>query len=65
MNIARENQKLGQIEALEWAYEVALSHDEHKTAGSMEEAIKLLNQNFELDFPSRSDELFNNRRRKS
>ena len=57
MNIAGENQKIGQLEALEWAYEVALSHDENKTAGSMEEAIKLLNQNHQLDFPALAADL--------
>lgn len=65
MNIAKENQKIGQIEAVEWAYEVALSHNEHKTASSMREAIQLLNQKHELDFPALADELFNNRRRVS
>ena len=56
--IAKRNQWLGATEALEWAYEVAMTYNNPKIAGCMQEAIDCMKPTQTvLDFPDRAGKL--------
>lgn len=56
--IAKRNQWLGATEALEWAYEVAMTYEDVKVARCMREAIECMKPTQTvLDFPDRAGKL--------